>query len=212
LTPIELAQQILGGKWKHTLAARAACRAGAWAAFAREIAPPRPMLAGRLDHGRCMTLAEGSLTGPVETKLTLVPIWACSDDTVSEWVAVHGVISEDAPLYVREIGPFIGTGDASPRIDACWDCTVRRWKAATVVESRAYAPDIALRLRAGAFGVLDIQIDEVIAVIARESSARPRPTRELPMFSNGYEPRVEVSPALDAEIRAMSFTADLEEA
>src|SRR5262245_16321969 len=135
MTPTEIAQRILNGKWRHASAALRACQRGEWADFARAVAPARPLLAGRLDHGRCLTLAERSLTGPVMTKLTLVPLWACStEDALSaDWVAVHGVAQAGKPLHVQEAGPFIAVEDASPRADALWECSVRRWTAAAVV-------------------------------------------------------------------------------
>jgi len=215
MSPTEIAQHILDGKWKHARAARHACQRGAWTELAREVAPRRPLFVGRLDHGRCLALAERSLTGPETTRLTLVPLWACStEDAVStEWVAVHGVAeNSSAPLCVRETGPFIGVDDASPRADALWECTVRRWTAATVVESRSYAPSITLPLRAGAFGVLELQVDEVLSVDVRESEPVARPTREVPMFASWFEPRVRVAAELEARIRAMCFTASGEDA
>ena len=117
------------------------------------------------------------------TKLTLVPLWACS-------------------------GPFIAVEDATPRAEALWECAVRRWTASAVVESRAYAPGIPLELRAGAFAVLDLQIDEVLSVDVHETERIPRPTREVPMFASWFEPRVGVSPDIESQIRAMCFTAE----
>ena len=146
------------------------------------------------------------------TQVTLVPLWACSteDETSTEWVAVHGVLQEGKPLRVLETGPFIGVDDASPRADALWDCTVRRWSAATVVEGRAYAPSVPLRLRAGAFGVLELDVDEVHSVAVRDAEPLPRPTRELPMFATWFAPRVAVAPELEEQIEALSFTADVD--
>ncbi|HYQ04043.1 MAG TPA: hypothetical protein VER96_35460 [Polyangiaceae bacterium] len=146
------------------------------------------------------------------TKLMLVPLWACSteDDVSSEWVAVHGV-EQDGNLYVQEMGPFIGTGDASPKADSLWECSVRCWTAATVVESRSYAPDIQLKLRAGAFAVVEMKILEVVSVDMCEAAPLPRPMREVPMFASMLEPRVEVSPELAVRIREMCFVASDEE-
>jgi hypothetical protein len=124
----------------------------------------------------------------------------------TEWVAVHGVAHEGV-LQVQEAGPFIGVPDASPRADALWECAVRRWTAATVVESRSYAPGIPLMLRAGAFGVLGLALDEVLSVEERETEPVPRPAREVPMFASWFEPRVKVSPELESQIRAVCFTA-----
>lgn len=213
MTPAEIAQQILNGKWRHASAALRACQRGEWAQFAREVAPARPRVVGRRDHRLCLTLAEQSLTGPVMSKLTLVPLWACStEDAVStEWVAVHGVAKEGEPLQVQETGPFIAVDDASPRAEALWECTVRRWTAATIVESRSYAPSIPLQLRAGAFAVLEVQVQEIVSVRVWKTAPLARPTREVPIFASWFEPRVTVPPELELQIRAMSFTAADEE-
>ncbi|WP_223643547.1 hypothetical protein [Corallococcus sp. EGB] len=207
---VEIAQQVLSGRWKNATAALEACKRGEWAEFVRRTAPAKPFLTGRLDHGRCLARAEQSLAGPVLVKLTLVPLWACSteDGASTEWVAVHGVAEEGQPLSVLEVGPFIGEEDASPRVDALWECTVRRWTAATVVMSRSYSPDIPLVLRAGDFGVCESFMEEVVSVAVREAEPLPRPTREVPMFSNRFEPRVRVPPELESQIRAMCFTAE----
>lgn len=206
----DIAQRILQGKWRHASAALAACQRDAWASFAREVAPPRPLLVGRHDHGRCLALAERSLTGPVPRKLTLVPLWACSteEEVSAEWVAVHGIAEPGEPLQVQETGPFIALGDASPCADAVWECTVRRWTAATVVESRSYSPEIPMKLRAGAFALCEVQLDEVVAVDAHASAALPRPTREVPIFASWFAPRVTVSPELESQIRALCFAAE----
>jgi hypothetical protein len=111
-------------------------------------------------------------------------------------------------MWLQEAGPFIGVGDAAPRADALWECTMRRWAAATVVESRSYAPDIPLRLRAGPFGVLELKVDEVVSVEVRSSEPAPRPTREVPMFASWFEPRVALSPELESQVRALCFTAE----
>ncbi len=142
-------------------------------------------------------------------KLTLVPMWACSteDFESTDWIAVHGLVEESQPLQVREVGPFFAGEDASPQVDALWDCTVRRWDTATVGESRAFAPGIPLLLRTGAFVVLPIQIHEVISVEVRHAEGLPRPTREVPMFASWFEPRVRVSSDVEAAIRALCFTA-----
>lgn len=207
---VATAQQILDGRWQHAAAARRACQEASWGAFVNAHAPARPMLAGRRDHRTCVAAAERSLAGPWSREVTLVPLWACSteDATSNEWVAVHGAAHAGEALGVREVGPFIGGEDASPRADAIWVCTARVWTAATVVESRSYAPDIELRLRLGRFGVLELDVVEVLAVERRASEARPRPTREVPMFASWFEPRVEVPAALAAEIAALCFTAE----
>jgi hypothetical protein len=171
------------------------------------------MLWGRIDHGRCVALAERAPEGPAQTEVTIVPLWACSteDDESNEWVAVHGVLENGRPIAVQEPGPHIATGDATPRADALLVCTVRRWIAATVVHSRSYAPGVPLALRAGEYGVLTLTLDEVLSVIERPSPAIERPTRQLPMFASWFEPRVQVSPELHEQIRALCFTARDEE-
>lgn len=206
---VELAQQILDGKWRDVIAAREAAKRGAWAAFVHEngLKAP-PLFGGRGDYKRCRELAERSLVGPETLTLSIVPLWACSteDAESDEWVAIHGVIEAPQPLSIREVGPFYeGT---SPRTDQLLDCTVRRWTASLVVLSKHYAPDIELELRAGTFAVSSIAMYEVVSVKARAAEPVPRPTRMLPMFAAWYEPRVTVEPALVAEIQAMSFTAD----
>jgi hypothetical protein len=204
---IEIAQRILSGPWRHAEGALAACARGAWPAFARSIAPARPLLAGRFDHARCLALAERAPDDPVEATIKLVPLWACSteDAPSSEWVAVHGVGEEGRPLVIQEIGPFLD--DASPRADALWECRVRRWTAATVVESRAYAPGIELLLRAGPFAVLALDLVLVLDVRERATTPLPRPSDEVPMFATWVRPRVEVPAALGEAIAALSFTA-----
>jgi len=211
MTPTEIAQQILDGKWRHASAALRACQQGEWAPFARKIAPARPLFVSRFDHSRCLAIAECSLTGPVMTKLLLVPLWACSteEETSAEWVAVHGVV-EDSKLRVQEVGPFIGVNDASPRADALWECAARYWTAATVVESRSYAPDIPLQLRAGSFAALEVRILEVVSVDVHDAAPLPRPTRDVPMFASWFEPRVKVSPELELQIREMCYVASNE--
>lgn len=148
--------------------------------------------------------------GPASITLTIVPLWACSaeDEPSAEWFAVHGILPEEGALFVKEAGPFIAIRDASPRAEAIWVCTVERWSAATVVESRAYAPDVPLELRAGAFGVCAMHVDEVLAVEVREAAPRARPTREVGIFATAFEPRVEVDAALAAQIEALGFGAE----
>jgi hypothetical protein len=203
-----IVQTILRGPWRHAAAALRACQGGAWPAFVRETAPAKPLLVGRLDHGRCIALAERPPSGPVLVELTIVPLWACSTDdgASTEWVAVHGVLEGGEALAILEPGPFIATADASPRADTLLECTVRRWSAATVVHTRSYAPEVPLALRAGAYGVLAMQIDDVRSVVERRSPAIERPTREVPMFASWYEPRVQVSPVLLEQIRALCIT------
>lgn len=212
MTDIELAQHILAGRWGHRAAALDACRRGTWATFVREIAPKAPLLAGRGDFKRCLERAERSLAGPTTITLSIVPLWACSteDAASDEWVAIHGVKEAQTSLAIHEVGPFFDD-DREPRSDALLRCTVRQWKASTVVASKSYAPDIELELRAGAFAVAGTVIEEVIAVEIVDAKPLPRPTREVPMFATWFAPRVEVTEDLAAEIEACSFTADGEE-
>jgi hypothetical protein len=207
---LEIAQQLLNGKWRHATAALEACQRGDWADFVRRFPPPRPLLIGRLDYRRCLALAEASLRGPETTTLTLVPLWACStfETEANQWVAVNGVAQEGQPLYVHEPGPFVA--DESPLADALWKCTVRRWQAASVVDSHSYAPGVPLQLRAGAFGVLDIHVDEVLSVEVNPTEPLPRPTREVPMFASWFEPRVRVPAELESQIAAMCSREEAE--
>jgi len=116
--------------------------------------------------------------------------------------ALQGCKRGEWARFVREVAPM------KPLADALWACTVRRWTAAIVVESRAYAPEIPMRLRAGAFSVLEVEVDEVLSVDVQETEPLPRPTRELPMFAVGFEPRVRVSRALESQIRDMGFVVE----
>lgn len=98
--------------------------------------------------------------------------------------------------------------DAEPRAESLLVCSVRRWTACTVVESRYYAPGIPMVLRTGAFAVLEQTFDEVVSARVEATEALARPTDELPMFASWYAPRVRVPAALEAQIRALCFTAD----
>lgn len=212
-TSIAIAQRILHGPWQHASAALDACRSGSWPSFARSIAPPRPLLVGRRDHGRCLALAERPPRGPESLTLTIVPLWACSteDAPSSEWIAVHGIREPGQELRVQEAGPFIAMDDADPRANAIWTCSVRRWQATIVGSSRSYSPEIALPLRAGEYAAVDLDVDEVLAVEEEAGPCRERPTREVPMFASRFEPRVAVPDELAAEIAALDFTAEDEE-
>lgn len=207
MTPTEIAQQILQGRWMHAAAARRACQQRAWPQFAREVGPKKPLAFGRGDYERCSSVVDQSFTGPNSVSVTIVPLWGCAtmDETSTEWFAVHGVATDGERLEIRELSPFLD--DAAPSADAVWVCEVQRWTAALIVKTEDYGASAPLRLRAGAFGVLDQVIDEVVAVHAVDSEPIPRPTREVPMFASWFAPRVTVSSELDAKIRALSFTA-----
>jgi hypothetical protein len=208
MEPRQIAQRILDGQWEHAAAAVRACQSGRWAEFVREVAPRKPLLVGRADYVRCIEIAEASLMGPVTSMLTIVPLWACSafETGWAEWVAVHGVTEDAGEIVIQEMGPFVGVDDASPRANALWDCTVRQWSAATVVETQYYSRSIPLRLRAGAYGVLDGKFFEVVSVTVRDSEPLPRPTHAAPMFTTLFEPRVRVTPELLEKIRAACIT------
>jgi hypothetical protein len=213
MTPREIAQQILDGPWVHASAALRACQRGEWAEFVRASASKKPWLWGWFAYLRCCALAERTFAGPDVTQATLVPLWACGTaETVStEWVAVHGVVRDRKPMEVLEMGPFIALDDASPSADAVWECTVKRWKVGIVVDGYVYGPGIPLLLRAGGFGVLELEIYEVIDVLAREGEAQSRPRREVPIFASWFAPRVTVSPELESQISAMCLTSGTEE-
>jgi hypothetical protein len=208
---VAIAQQILDGPWQYQAAARRACRDETWPAFVREAAPARPVLFGRGDHARCIALAETAPMGPVTATLDLVPLWGCvSWETPSnDWLAVHGVRWEGEVMGVQESSPFLE--DASPRADALWVCKVRRWKAGIVVGSDAYAPSIPMRLRAGAFAVLEAQMVEVLAVSVHASAPVARPVAEVPLFSRRFLPRVAVALEFERAIDSLCFTAQSEE-
>ncbi|MBN8228395.1 hypothetical protein JYK02_12870 [Corallococcus macrosporus] len=42
----------------------------------------------------------------------------------------------------------------------------------------------------------------------RDAEPLPRPTREVSMYANWFEPRVRVAPELEARIQALCFTAE----
>jgi hypothetical protein len=209
MTPIEIAQKVLNGKWQHATAAVQACQRGEWAAFVRAVAPPRPLLLGRLDHERCLELAERSIKGPETITLALVPMWACStaEEPSNQWVAVHGVARSGQPLLVRETGPFIAVDDASPRLDSLVECTVRHWTGSVVEDSSFYAPNLPRRRRVGAFCLVELDLDQVFDVAERTTAPLPRPTREVPMFASWFEPRVKVPSEIEEQIRALCITA-----
>lgn len=207
MTPTEIAQQLINGAWMHASAALEACQRGNWAEFARTSAPRRPWLFGRFAHARCLALAEGSLTGPVETKVTLVPLWACRayETSSTDWVAVHGVAWEAQSLEVLESSPHVE--DAALRADALWECRVRKWTASSVVKTDHYDASVPFRLQSGAFGVLELPFVEVLSVDVRSIESLPRPTREVPLFSVWHEPRVAVGTELESQIRGLNVTA-----
>jgi hypothetical protein len=213
MTSREIAQQILDGAWMQASAALRACQRGEWAEFVRESASRKPWLWGWFAYLRCRALAERTFAGPDVTQVTLVPLWACGTaETVStEWVAVHGIARDHKPLEVLEMGPFIALDDASPSADAVWECTVKCWKVGLVVDGSVYAPGIPLLLRDGGFGVLELEIYEVIDVLAHEGAALSRPRREVPIFASWFAPRVTVSPELESQISAMCFISGTEE-
>jgi hypothetical protein len=209
MSPIEIAQKLLEGRWQHAPAALQACQRGEWASFVRAVAPPRPLLVGRIDHARCLKLAERSLKGPETVRLTLVPMWACStaEEPSNQWVAVHGVVREGQRLFVREPGPFISVDDASPSLVSLADCTVRRWTGSVVEHSYFYAPNLPRRQRMGAFCLVVLDMDHVLDIAVRNTEPHPRPTREVPMFASWFEPRVKVPSEIEAQIRALCITA-----
>jgi len=69
-----------------------------------------------------------------------------------------------------------------------------------------------MRLRAGAYSVLERRTIEVLSVAARESTPVPRPVAEVPMFAARFVPRVAVEPELERAIDALCYTAQEEEA
>ena len=136
----------------------------------------------------------------------LVPVWACStfEESGAQWVAAHVEARTEAALVVLEPGPYLV--DADPRVDQVLECSVRRWSAATVVESAAYAPSVPLLLRSGGYAVCGQTIVEVLAVEAQAGKAVPRPTRAVPPFATWFMPRAEVSADVEARIAALCHT------
>ena len=207
MNPVETAQAILDGPWRHMPAARQACQRGEWKEFVHKSMPKPPLLVGRRDHARCVAIAEDSLSEPAVSAVQLLPAWCCQswESEETEWVAIHCAAWVARPLAIVESGPFLQ--DSSPRADMRLECKVRRWSAATVVSCSNYAPNFPLKLRSGAFGVLEIELTEVLQVEIREGELIPRPNHPVPMFSCWCEPRVRLPTETEAEIRALSYTA-----
>jgi hypothetical protein len=207
MTPIEIAQRLLAGPWKHAATALRACQRSEWARFAQETAPEKPQglfATGKRDHERCMELATQPPTGPELPQLTLIPLWTCAteDFESNEWLPAHAVVEGNQLIDVcSPTDPVLPDG-------AHWECTVRRWTASIVVLSRAYAPSALLQLRAGDYGVTQMDLHEVVSVEARPATPIPRPTRLLPMFASWIEPRAAVSPELAAKLQSLCFTAE----
>lgn len=211
MSSVDFVQQILDGHWQHASAARQACRDGTWAAFVRKAAPTRPALLGRRNHARCVALAERAPTAPFTESAVLVPLWGCvtAETPADEWVAVHGVLrGQGGTLEVQEGGPFFE--DATPRVDALFECEIRRWKAGIVVRSDVYDSSVPMRLRAGAFAVLEHNVDDVVSVAVRASAPLARPLLEVPSFARWFRPRVMVAPDLERAIEAICFTASID--
>jgi hypothetical protein len=210
MSNVAIVQQILDGPWQHASAARQACRDQTWAAFVQKTAPARPALFGRRDHARCVALAASAPTSPVMASMELVPLWGCVtyESPADEWVAVHGVRWEGRTLDLQEASPFFE--HASPRADVLCECKVQRRKAGVVVTSDSYASNIPMRLKAGAFAVLELDISEVLSVAGRDSAPVARPLLEVPIFSRRFLPRVAVTAELERAIDALGYTASLE--
>jgi hypothetical protein len=173
----------------------------------RKSMPKPPLLVGRRDHARCISIAQDSLREPAVTAVSLLPAWACQswESESTAWFAVHCSAAVDRPLAVVESGPFLQ--DSSPRADMPLECKIRRWSAATVVSCGHYGPGVPLKLRVGAFGVLDIEPTEVVEVEMREAESIPRPDHPVPMFSCWFEPRVRLPTEIESQIRALSYAA-----
>lgn len=108
-------------------------------------------------------------------------------------------------MEVLEASPLLD--DASPRVDALCVCEIRRWTAGVVVASNAYSSNIPMRLRAGAFAVLELHFDEVVSVAVRASTPLARPELQVSSFSRRFLPRVVVGPELEHAIEATCFEA-----
>lgn len=68
-----------------------------------------------------------------------------------------------------------------------------------------------MRLRAGAFAVLELDIAEVLSVAGRDLARVARPVLEVLIFSRRFLPRVAVTPELKRAIDTLGYTASLEE-
>lgn len=204
----DLVQSVVSWPWPDTPRALEACRARAWPAFVTDSAPLRPLLFGRLDHAACVRQASGMFDGPRDVLLELFPVWV--GDTpdelpAAEWWAVHAMRVDAGPLYVVETAPH---GEDAPHLlTQAVHCRGRAWRAGVVVHTARYAPDVPLALRRGAFGVLDVNIYEVLDAQEREGAPLPRPALVVPPFSRWLEPRVTGLPEkVHQQLHALDLT------
>lgn len=210
-------QRIVDGPFRHAADGRAAAVAREWPAFARRIAPARPLVL-RGDWSACVEFAAGLYRGPAHVIATIVPVWACSAAEVEslEWVKVHAIVVDDAP-YIAETGPYFFQQDG-PVISELVEFEARRYEVGYVVRSESYAPSIELALRRGAFGVVAtnmIVLDRIRAASDRAPSAGsplPPPDLEVRPFSTRFEVRVAGVPqAIATAIAGLSFSASADE-
>jgi hypothetical protein len=206
---LDAAQAIVDGPWRHAARARHACVEGQWRRFIAATSPRAPRLIGRFDHAACVTAAATMCTGPEAVVVDVVPVWACSADECASrvWVAVHAMRIGGDNVCIVESGPH--DVDARPSLSHAVTCRARRWRIANVVDSRSYAPDIAMSVRRGAYGVVAGDVLALDDISAAVGDAQPPPHVEVPPFCTWFEPRVSgVDGDVVAAIRAQSVTVD----
>ena len=205
----ETVQRIVDGKWRFAARAREACARGEWRAFVKEHAPPVPRLFGRREIEECRARAIEAFSGPRAVAVRLVPTWVADADEgeSDQWFMGHALFQGDAAPGATEIGPR--SEDVELRVDRAVVCEARAWRVAYVVESRSYAPDIAMLFRGERHSVLEGEVIEIASARAEDGAPVPRPRVVVPPFASWFEPRVDgLSEAEVAAIRAMSITVD----
>jgi hypothetical protein len=193
-----------------------ALEANAWAdEITRLVAAPswaRPL--ARREHARCVEMAvERTSTSPESRTVEILPIWTGDNrdsDPGPHWYATHAVV-DDAELEAPwETSPVVL--DAADRFDRRLAVDVQCWRVAHLVQVSSYAPSVELVFRGKHYGVLDGELYTVVSALPLQGDALPRPTHDVPMFCQWFEPRVDgVKTKLLEALRARSFTAGAEE-
>ena len=171
---------------------------------------PKP---GRVrEHKRCLDLAS-ELTAPAPEPMTLqiIPTWVgCNEDSEPgpHWFVSHAVKTEDSFAAPWEVGPRYE--DAPLSFDSVLSVEVKRWSVASIVDGSKYAPGI-LRLKEKRYGVLETRLYAVESYSSCEGDALPRPTAEVPCFSQYMRARVAgLSQGVLQQLAESSFSAECE--